>query len=298
MQDLGEILWPAVAPVVIAAVGIPLAAWLHRGDSAWRRSPAWLGLVIAVAYAVSHWGLRGWQGFPSGNVHDWMPFIALSSASLLACASCVGNGWWQVAMRLLLTMGVVLVLLRPRFAVWTMTEVVLWVGGLGVAWTLVLLAWERGARAATPGAAVVGLLLAALWSSLSLVIFGSMTHGQFAGMIAAALGAVMVLAWWRPSLWSDNGPATVAGLVLPALWLLGLFYFGPPLPYWVPLMLALAGCAPWLAAIPALRGRPPWQRLLVVVVTSTVLAAPALIAGGLASPKQKSQADSGEPSYQ
>ena len=295
MQDIGEILWPAVAPVVIAAIGVPLAAWLHRGEPAWRRSPAWLGLVIAVAYAVSHWGLRGWQGFPPGNVHDWMPFIALSSVLLLFCASCVGNGWWQTAMRLLLTSGTVAVLLSKRFPIWTATDITMWVGGLGIAWALVLIAWERVARASTPGVAVVGLLLVALWSSLALVLFGSMTHGQFAGMIAAALGVVMVLAWWRPSLWSDTGAATVAGLVLPGLWVLGLFYFGPALPYWVPLMLALAGCAPWLATIPALRGRAPWQRLLVVVLASTALAAPVLIAGGIASPKPA--AESGGPSY-
>lgn len=297
MQDLGEVLWPAVAPAVIVAAGVPVAAWLHRGEAGWRRAPAWLGLVIAVSYALSHWGLRGWQGFPPGDVHDWMPFIALSSALLLACASCVGNGWWQAVMRVLLTCGAVAVLLSRRFPVWTPTDIALWIGGLGLAWALVLIAWERGARAATPGVAVAGLLLVALWSSLALLIFGSIAHGQFAGMIAAALGAVMVLIWWRPSWWSDTGVATVAGLVLPGLWVLGLFYFSPALPYWVPPVLALAGCTPWLVTIPALRGRSPWQRLLVVVLVSTALAAPVLIAGGLASPNQASQPEGGDPSY-
>lgn len=291
MQDLAEILWPVAAPVAIAIVGVPLAAWLHRGEMAWRRSPAWLGLVIAVAYAVSHWGLRGWKGFPPSDVHDWMPFIALSSALLLGCVSCAGAGWWSTMMRLLLTTGAVALLLRPRLATWQAADSALWVGGLGVAWAVVLIAWERGVRAATPGTAAVGLLLAALWTSIALVIFGSMVHGQFAGMIAAALGVVMVLVWCRTSFWSDAGPATVVGLVLPALWVLGIFYLD--LPRWAPPVLALAGCAPWLVAIPIVRGWSGWQRLLLVVVASALAAAPVLITGVLASLK----ASSSGPSY-
>lgn len=293
MQDVGEILWTVAAPVAVAIVGVPLAAWLHRGEMAWRRAPAWLGLVVAAAYAVGHWGLRGWKGLPPGDVHDWMPFIALSSALLLACSSCAGSGWWQTVLCLLLTTGAAAALLRPRFAGWSATDLALWVGGLGVAWALVLIVWERGVRAATPGVAAVGLLLAALWSSLALVIFGSMTHGQFAGMLAAALGVVMTLSWLRSEWWSDAGAATVAGLVLPALWLLGIFYLD--LPRWAPPLLALAGCAPWLAAIPALRARAPWQRLALVAFVSALAAAPVLIAGVLAS--LKAADGGGGPSY-
>jgi hypothetical protein len=119
-----------------------------------------------------------------------------------------------------------------------------------------------------------------------------MTHGQFAGMVAAPLGVVLVLAWWRPALWSDHGAATVAGLVLPGLWVLGISYLD--LPRWAPPCLALAGCAPWLMAVPALRARAPWQRLLAVALASALAAAPVLVVGALASLK----AAGGEPSYQ
>ena len=65
-------------------------------------------------------------------------------------------------------------------------------------------------------------------SSGVLVFSGTAVVGQLVGVIAAVLGACMVLAWWRPTVSIGGGPSAVIIVMISGLWTIRFFFAEMP----------------------------------------------------------------------
>jgi hypothetical protein len=186
-----------------------------------------------------------------------------------------------VAVRLVVTGIATWLLLRPQLQHGGTGEAVAWIGGAAIAWTALILAWERTHAATTQGVSAVALTTLAGLSAASLLLFNSMTHAQYAGILTAASTAALVLGWWRPAWYAPARPVTVVALVLPALWILGQRY--ADLPWWALPLLAIAGVAPLITASAVVRPWAAWKRVAVTVVAILVVTSPVLVWGVITS---------------
>lgn len=285
MIDQREILWGIVAPPVLMAVGMVVTAYVPVAKRFLST-----GALLALVFGLSLLGFRGWPA-PGGDVHNWPAWIAFAGGLITLCSAC-GHGpfWWRIGVRALITGLASWLLLWPQLQHGSTSDAVLWIGGTTVVWTMLVLGWERAHAATTPGVSASALTTLALLSSISLLLFNTMTHAQFAGILTAALTAALVLGWWRPSWYSANGPVTVTALVLPALWLLGCRY--ADLPLWTLPFLGIAGFAPFIIAFARIGGWSAWKRVVIVVVATLVITSPVIIWGVVTSIRAAA-----EPSY-
>lgn len=285
MIDQREILWGVLAPPVLMAVGMVATAAMPAA-----RRVLSTGALLAVVFGISQLGFRGWR-LPGADVQDWPAWIAFAAALLTLCSAC-GHGplVWRILVRGALTSVATWLLLRPQLASANTPEVIAWIAGSGIVWTLMILVWERVHAATSPGASMTGLTVLAGLSSAALLLFNCMTHAQFAGILAAALAAALVIGWRKPGWYSPAGPVTIVAVVLPTLWLLGYRY--AELPVWSLPFLALGGLVPLLLSIGPIRSSSDWKRIAAVAVATSVVVSPVLIWGVITSIKAAS-----EPSY-
>lgn len=274
MIDQREILWGIVAPPVLMAVGMIATAYLPVT----RRFLA-TGALLALVFGLSQLGFRGWR-LPGAdvNVNAWVACIAVAGGLITMCSVCGQGPWlWRILTRATLTGVGSWLLLRPYLAQIGSGEAVVWVGGLTVAWTGVILAWERAHAATTPGVSLTTLVALAGFSALCLLMFNVLEHAQYAGILMGALVAAAVLSWWRPSWYSAAGPVTVAAVVLPMVWVLGERYAS--LPLWALPVLAFAGMAPLVVTTSRLHSLAAWKRIAITQLVLLVLVSPVVIAG-------------------
>lgn len=285
MIDQREILWGIVAPPVLMAIGMAVTAQVPAA----RRFLS-TGALLALVFGISLLGFRGWPA-PGGDVHNWPAWIAFAGGLITLCSAC-GHGPlpWRIAVRLAITGVAGWLLLWPQLQHAATGAAVAWIAGTAVAWTALVLGWERAHAAATPGVSAGALVALAGLGSASLLLFNTMTHAQFAGILTAALTAALVLGWWRPAWYAAGGPVTVTALVLPALWLLGHRY--ADLPLWTLPFLALAGLAPLIAGLSRVNGWIEWKRVAITVAATVALTAPVVVWGVVTSIRA-----SAEPSY-
>jgi len=128
-------------------------------------------------------------------------------------------------LRLALFLALPYALLGPMLQYsWGGLEGVLWITGLGTAAFVLALVLEHAAGRGSGFAMPLQLTLLATGSSILLVLSGSVLLGQLAGILAASLGAFLVLAFFFPSLSLAGGTMTVFSIQLAGLWMLGYFY--------------------------------------------------------------------------
>ncbi len=283
MIDQREILWGVLAPPVLMAIGMAATAYLPI-----TRRFLSTGALLALVFGLSQLGFRGWV-LPGSDVQNWPAWIAFAGGLITLCSAC-GQGplLWRVSVRLAITGIATWLLLRPLLQ--SSGEVIAWIGGSAVAWTALILVWERAHAATSSGVSVTALTALAGFSAASLLLFNCMTHAQYAGILTAALTAALVLTWWRPAWYAAAGPVTVTALVLPTLWLLGQRY--ADLPLWAVPLLALAGLAPLVSNLGVVRTWPAWKRVTATALATLVVVSPLLIWGVITSIKASS-----EPGY-
>jgi len=287
MIDQREILWGVFAPPVLMAIGMVATAYLPVA----RRFLS-TGALLALVFGVCQLGFRGWP-LPGGDVHNWPAWIAFAGGLITFCSACAsGPLMWRILVRLAITGVASWLLLALELRGVSASTSAVWVISSTLLWTVLILMWERAHAATTPGVSVTVLTMLAGLASAALLLFNTMNHAQFAGILTAALGAAAVLSWLRPAWYVPAGPVIIAALVLPSLWLLGTFAVYTGLPTWSLPFLALAGLAPLVTTIAPVRNWSAWKRLLLANLVTVLLVSPVLVWGVITSIKASSQ-----PSY-
>jgi hypothetical protein len=285
MLDFRELLWGIIAPPLLMALGMVLLAYLPVARRFFST-----GALLALVLGVSLLGFRGWPA-PGGDVHNWPAWIAFASGVITLCSVC-GHGpfVWRILIRGAIS-ALAVWLLLPEFHSASMGSLA-WIVGLTVAWSTLILVWERSHAALTTGVSVTSLATVAGFSAACLLLFNTMTHAQFAGILTAALVAAVVLVWLRPAWYVPPGVVTVSAFVLPSLWLLGSFMVLNGLPFWALPLLALTGVAPLISTIAPVRAWSAWKRIIVANLAVVLLISPVLAWGIITSIKATAQ-----PSY-
>lgn len=229
-------------PVIAAAAGC-LAVWLVR-----RRRPAgspalgWEGAAIAIGLGLGVWLMRGWNGFPPGNVNDW-PLLLAAPAALLALLS-------PLTLKAVAPLALVAVaiaapaMLTVPMRQWSIGQAALWLPAFGIPWLLLILA-ARGTAERIPGLALPAWAAALACSAVAAVVGHSASLAMTLGGAAAAAGAAAVA---RQLLGDAVRPIPVAvalAALAPCWWLLAHTLADVPASALVPL--AVAPLAAWLA---------------------------------------------------
>jgi hypothetical protein len=287
MIDQHEILWGVLAPPVLMAIGMAATAWLP----ATRRFLS-TGALLALVFGICQLGFRHWP-LPGSDVHNWPAWIAFTGGLITLCSAC-GHGplAWRILVRVAITGVASWLLLGLELRDASVGTTALWIAVSTASWSALLLIGERIHATATPGVSVTVLATWAALSAAALLLFNTMNHAQFAGILTAALTAAAVLSWWRPAWYAASGPATVTLLILPALWLLGTYAVHTGLPVWALPFLAAAGLAPWLITTTPARDWSPWKRLVLANAITALLLLPVVVPGVVGSIKAAA-----EPSY-
>ncbi len=284
------VLLPIIAGLVIAVVG----ARVRAGGCPVLTRIGWEGALLLSLYAILQVALVGWLGFPPRNVQYWPPFIALAGLPLTITFP-VRARLVHALLAFILVAGASVLLMIPGLTMhWSSGEAALWLALVGLGWFATVLGWPRAAAAATPGAAITALVVAAGASALSVSLFGTFTYAQLAGMIAFPTVAVAVMTWWRGR--STAAAASLAlalAVLLPMWWILATTM--AELPRWAPFLLALRGGASALAALPRVRAWAPWRRNVCIAAAAAVVVAPVLVWGVVQSLRMS--ASSGPDGY-
>jgi hypothetical protein len=284
----GPLFW--VKPLLLGA-GVPLVVSLavlaltRRRRAAAGAPSGWGGaLAVGGGYLAGHAALVGGPPVPPKERVDWL--WCLTAAAVLVCtvAGLVApRDWLRWGLRAPLGGAVLVLLLLPFLKTWGRGETTVWLAGLGAA-GLVLWAGLDAVAARGPGiGAPLLLVLLALGSSLVLLLSGSAVYGQLGLALTAALAGSLVAACWAPSLLPPRGLATVVGVLLSGLWLLGYFYAEVPAVSAALLAAALPAAA--LVQVRPVRKRlRPWQAVLLGVLVLLVPVTAAVVTAYSASP--------------
>jgi hypothetical protein len=222
---LAGVLFPALLSGVVLAVGWRVWQRETTVSGSWTGAAA-ITVAFLAAFAVIEGTpvgvLPGGERTPSGL--DWLFWIALGLGVLFTFE----ERWSRRSVHLLRGLaGVILIegVLRNTFAR-------SWEGVTGVAWLAGLLAillvswWGAEALAHRRRGISSPLSLWATAATLAAVagLSGSAKLAQLAGAVAAALGAAVVIGWWRPRFSFAGGAVSMTLLLLFGLALNAHFY--------------------------------------------------------------------------
>lgn len=264
---LGAVLGVAV-PVAISSVAL-VVSWRP-----WRLGAArgnWGSIVgVGVGFAAGAVAVQGYKGvLPVPSVTDYLPHLAaiVVLAGLLA-GRCKGAGARALIGIVACAAGTALATrirptaqLQPALLVTGVLAV-----GMMALWGALSLASRASGGARTPLALIVGL------SATSIAMIQSQTASlaQVCGCLAAALGPVMVLAFWRPgwNVWRCLAlPVAVIGAGLIGAWRLTTFDVSP----WSHASALGALLSPALGALPLVRRGRPWIGAVLVLIVAAAL---------------------------
>jgi hypothetical protein len=161
-----------------------------------------LPIAVSIAYLTAYVVLRpGWPSFPPKEARDYffiMPVVGLIWS--------IVEPYWNKNMitrwglRIVLIFGFLLMLLRNRLKSWSTLEDILWVLGLGIFfliswWILEKLLDNPKPVLPIPALFISLLIWIAVFSAMS-ATQGSSSMAQLGGVLAAAVGVIMLLSWF------------------------------------------------------------------------------------------------------
>jgi hypothetical protein len=243
---LSGVLLPAA---VTAAILLPATRpWRQspEGRAAGERAARWAGaLALGLGFATGFFACSGWTGFPPAEHWRWIVWLVVGGA--VAGAVC-GISRLPMAARAIVAavaVGVLGWLMVPAFAdarrTWQAASVALVAGvWLAPAWTA-----SRAGNRAT----VIAWLTCAVGLALFLLVANTARFAQLAGVLAACLGTVLLLALWQPALPISKSIALPGASAALALALTAMFYDSGRVP---PVAFVLAGGAPAFLALGSL----------------------------------------------
>lgn len=286
MSVLVPLLLGVGLPALLAVVFlVPQArGWRSQGGAP-RRLPWAAAPALGLGYLAGHWGILGWPSFPPPAAEDWIVVLVTAAVGLGVLEALWTSAPWVARwlLRGLLVAAVVGLVQRPMVQwTWTTGQSVAWGLGVGVALAVMWSSIEAlaGRR---PGASLpLVLVTVTAGSAVVLGLSGSARFAQQAGALAAGLGVVVVVSWWRPTLsWARVLPPVVV-VVWGVLWQAGHLY--ADLATLPAVLLAASPLAAWLGEISVVTRRAGWQAasLRVFAVGMLVLAAALLALQGAA----------------
>jgi hypothetical protein len=277
-----DILWGILAPIVISAIAVLLAAipFRRRDGRSGRDAQPWgAALAIAASFAIAFAAIQGVPKLPPLIVQGWLPYAG-AAAVLVAVVATLARGRRAIAWTLsiaLLALTVAAVVARKGAAV---EGPEIWLYALAAAGPVLLwwLATEPAARR-TPGVTVPLLLSAnAGVAALVLADAGTQTMGQILGALAIALFVVAAMGLWLRNLTLADGGVLASGILLLGVIFCGETHFFGDVRTIDALLLTLATpAALWIAQLLPAR-RPLIRFLVAAAVLLAILACPLITA--------------------
>jgi len=264
---IGAMLGVAV-PVAISSVAL-LAAW--RPWMKGTRAGAWGTIAgVTLGFAGGAIAIQGFKGvLPVRSVTDYLPHVALVALAGGMLASGIKPAAARIVLGLLACVGATALITRIRPTA-QLEPVALVTGAILLAmlvlWGCLALASRASGGARTPSALIVALTA----TSVAHVQSQTASLAQVCGSLAAALGPVMLLALWKPSLGVWRGatlPIAILAVSLLGAWRLTTFEVNP----WSHAAALGALCAPALGILPPIRKARPWVGTLVVLLVAAGL---------------------------
>jgi hypothetical protein len=157
-------------------------------------------LAVAIGYISGHLALQGLPKFPPSTIFHYLPYLALGTLlwTLL-------ERFWpknliaRWSLRTLVLLALLLYMLRRIIQnSWQLWETILWLAGILLVFLVVWWLLERlsqGESALRPPLFLTALVMLVTGSSITLAATGSVVLSQLAGVLAASIGAIIVLSW-------------------------------------------------------------------------------------------------------
>jgi hypothetical protein len=243
----------------------------------WRANNWADAVALAIGYAGGHAVTAGWPAFPPSEATQWLPYFALATMFLAVLDVFLRPaGSLRALIWILCCAGLLRLLLKPKFQYgWSLPEGILWIAGLAAGMLVLGSSLDAAVRRDSTSSSLV-LTIVACGTGATLMLSGSMLLGLLAMVLAAALGAILVVAFLFPNAVEGRGAVPVTVALLASFWLSGYFY--AELPPASALLLAAASF-PALLLISLSEKVPSWRDLLlraslviVPVVISVLLA--------------------------
>jgi hypothetical protein len=292
----------AVAGGLAAALLLALT-WPRPRASAVRVGVAWV-LAIAVAFVAGAWMLGYRPSWPIAQDRDRLLLILLPAAVVIellgslrpACGRWGRAAHWVLRLALAGTAGRILLyhtsyltdLSGPGTRLWSRTDSWLWLKGMAAAllvdWVALTALAHRaksGGSGASGGSGGSGgrviplaLALAIAGSALTIMLSGSLTTGQPALALAAALVGATIASLLLPAAVATTASLGVALVIWFGLLVSGRFFAELTMARAATLFFAPLLC--WLPELlPAVRRRRPWVRaatcLLLVAIPIAIV---------------------------
>jgi hypothetical protein len=280
-----DFVWIGLVPCALAAGLVWIGAAVRlRTTALWALS---VGVAVFLGMAAQH--LRDGSATAADKlfhprVHtDWLPWLVLLAAmvTVLAAYTPREQRRWVGGLACLFAIAVPMRLLASNalaMARWTfvtkLAVLVGWGSLLTALWTTLAL----GRRNGQPLLRSSLIVVAACGTAVTLAASGSITFGEYGGIVAAALFGAVAVAWWTDRF--ADGPSPAAGplaVALLGLILLGCSYDLSPTNAAL-LLLSIAASAGWLPE--SWPTTPRWRgaaRLALTLIPLTLAAASAIL---------------------
>lgn len=263
-------------PAVVSAAALPAGLLTPRRSAGHALGAIASALAVAGGFIIAQLLLSGWRGVWPPDATGRLPLVAVAALAAETLCAAVRGPIVTFAARGGVAALILVALAAPFLGGATMVaRAALWFPGLGLAvlgwWTALDQVADRARGACVP----LVFWLTASAAALLLTFSYNAALGLGAAAVAATLGPLVLLAWWRPST-SARGAAGIVAVVLGALLLL-VAITGAVQPW----AIALVSAAPLTAlgrSVPPLARLRPWAATFACVIVAAALAAPPVIA--------------------
>ncbi|MFZ0712153.1 MAG: hypothetical protein WAM53_19085 [Terrimicrobiaceae bacterium] len=229
----------------------------------WRANNWADAVALGIGYASGHAVAVGWPAFPPSEATQWLPYFALAAAVLGVLDVFVRPaGSLRALIWVACCAGLLGLLLKPKFQYgWSIPAGVLWVAGLAAGMLVLASSLDAAVRRDSSISSPLVLTIVTCGTGATLMLSGSMLLGQLAMVLAAALGATLVVAFLLPKAVEGRGVVPVSVALLVSLWLCGCFY--ADLPVASALLLAVAPFPAFLLIAISEKKLLTWKDLLL-----------------------------------
>jgi len=226
-----------------------------------------LPFALALAFVLASLMRDPWPGLPPLYTKHWLVWLA-PVAAVAGMADALVR--WPTPLRLLGAATLAAVCGRLLVGDWV-DHAWPWRGVTATVIALVAVSVNAAADRRHGAAVPLSLCVAALGASVVLIGSANARLAELTGALAACLGVVVALNWWRPTVSLSRGGVAVVAVLLPGLVLSGYFARGSEdIRPWVYVLAAVAPAFIWPAALIRLEGLRVWQAATIRVAVAAL----------------------------